>query len=79
MREPEQFTLELAPAAIASITVEWSGAERMLARVRGLVGVSAGANPLVAGRCCWQPKRIPEKMRPCFRHMICCGRNFLTF
>ena len=49
MREPERFTLELAPAAIASITVEWSGAERMLVRVRGLVGVSAGANPLVAG------------------------------
>jgi hypothetical protein len=48
MREPEQVIVELAPAAIASITVEWSGAERMLGRVRGLVGVSAGASPDIA-------------------------------
>src|SRR5262245_25385227 len=49
MREPERFTLELAPAAIASVTVAWSGAERMLARVRGMVGVSAGGNPALVG------------------------------
>ena len=48
MREPEPFTLILAPAAIASIAVEWSGAERMLARVRGMVGVTAGTNPAMA-------------------------------
>jgi hypothetical protein len=48
MREPEPFTLALAPAAIAQITVEWSGAERMLARLRGMIGVAAGSNPAIA-------------------------------
>ena len=48
MRELEPFTLILAPAAIASITVEWSGAERMLARMRGIVGVTVGSNPATA-------------------------------
>jgi hypothetical protein len=49
MQQPQQLTsFGLAPVDLASITVQWSGAERMLARVRGMV-VSAGSNPQTAG------------------------------
>ena len=49
MQQPDRPTLfGLAPADRASITVQWSGAERMLARMRGMV-VSAGSDPPTAG------------------------------
>jgi hypothetical protein len=49
MGDPSPFVLQLDPAAIASITVEWSGAERMLARMRGMVGVAAVPGSFTAG------------------------------